>query len=100
MTKYIPYAIAALVALAGIMQGGNAIYSHVYNSGVKSCELAQKDEQIKSLAKSAQHIIDEQAKLQNIEDIIRGDKNNIKIKSPILMRTLVRVRECEGKTSC
>lgn len=100
MLKALPYAVAALVAIAVIVQGANALYSYVYKSGKTSCELAVKQNENIALAKTAQHIIDEQAKLQIIEDAIRGDKDNSKISNPVLIRTFDSVSKCSGKTNC
>ena len=71
-----------------------------YQWGYKSCALRQSDQLNKSLAASAKYIIDQQYQLQIVEDIIGKSTEDSKIKSPILLRTLVRLRECEGKTSC
>lgn len=101
MLKALPYLIAALVAIGAIIQGGNALYSHVKQSGVESCELAGKNKQIETLAKSAQHIIDEQAKLEHIQKIIDGDTDNSKVVNSIVLRTVDSVsNSCAGKTRC
>lgn len=100
MIKYLPYAVAAFVAIAALIQGANALYQYVYKSGKTSCELAQKETENIALARAAQHIIDEQAKLQIIEDVIRGDKDNSKVSNPVLIRTFDSVSKCAGKTNC
>jgi len=92
MLKALPY-LAALLAVGGLIF---TAYQWGYNVALND-DLQKTND---SLAKSAQHIIDEQAKLQSIEDIINKDPDNSRIKSPVLMRTLVRLRECEGKTKC
>ena len=71
-----------------------------YQWGYKTRALSQSEQITKSLADSAKYIIDEQAKQQVIEDVINKDNDTTVIKSPVLMRTLVRVRDCEGKTAC
>lgn len=68
--------------------------------GYNSHALKQSEQTTKQLAISAQHIINEQSKLQSVEDIISSDKEDTSIKSPVLIRTLVRVRECSGKPTC
>lgn len=72
-----------------------------YKWGFNAARLEQSNEINQQLAKAAQHIIDEQAKLQAIEDIISKDDDKSVVKSPVVIRTLVRVRdECSGKTTC
>lgn len=101
MLKALPYLIAALVAIGAIIQGANALYLHVKLSGVESCELARKDRQIETLAKAAQHIVNEQAKLEHIQKIIDGDSDNSKVVNSIVLRTVDSVStSCAGKTSC
>ncbi len=99
MLKALPYLIAGLLAVGMIIQGANALYKHVRKSGVESCELAEKDKRIEALSKQAQFIIDEDRRRQKIEDIILSSPKT-KIKSPVLMRTLVRLPNCAGKTQC
>lgn len=96
MSIILKYGAAALVLL-GILAA--SFYSS-YKWGYNAARLEQAEETNKALAKAAQHIIDEQAKLQIIEDAIRDDKDDTKVKSPVLMRSLVRLRECEGKPKC
>lgn len=71
-----------------------------YQWGFNVARKEQLQETNAELAKSAQHIIDEQSKQQIIEDAIVTDKDNTNIKSPVLMRSLVRVSKCEGKPHC
>jgi len=92
MLKALPY-LAALLAV------GLSFYS-AYKWGYNDARAEQLELTNEALAKSAQHIIDEQAKLQKIEDVIAKDTDTTNIKSPVLMRTLVRLRECEGKSKC
>jgi hypothetical protein len=92
MLKALPYLIA-LVAV------GLSIYS-AYKWGYNDARADNLELTNQALAKSAQHIIDEQSKLQIIEDVINKDPDTSRIKSPVLMRTLVRLRECEGKPKC
>ncbi len=87
------------VALGFILILATSHYS-AYQWGVNATRLEQTELINQALAKSAQHIIDEQAKLQQIEDVISKDTDTSVIKSPVLMRTLVRLRECEGKSKC
>ncbi len=93
MLKALPYLIAGLLAV------GLSFYS-TYKWGYNAARFDQSEITNKALAKSAQHIIDEQTKLQHIEDIINKDTDNSRIKSPVLMRTLVRLHDCEGKPKC
>ena len=93
IAKFGAAALAFLLILA-------ASHYSAYKWGVNAARLEQSQETNKALAKSAQHIIDEQAKLQSIEDIINKDTDNSRVQSPVLMRTLVRLRDCEGKPSC
>jgi hypothetical protein len=92
MLKALPYLIA-LVAV------GLSIYS-AYKWGYNDARADQLELTNEALAKSAQHIIDEQSKLQIIEDVINKDPDTSRIKSPVLMRTLVRLHNCEGKPKC
>lgn len=92
MLKALPY-------LAAFLAVGLSFYS-AYKWGYNVARAEQLELTNEALAKSAQHIIDEQAKLQQIEDVIAKDTDNSVIKSPVLMRTLVRLRECEGKPKC
>ncbi len=91
MLKALPY-------LAAFLAVGLSNFT-AFQWGKNVARLEQSDQINKELAKTAQHIIDEQAKLQSIEDVIRKSPSS-KIKSPVLMRTLVRLHECEGKTAC
>ncbi|MFY7936626.1 MAG: hypothetical protein ACOVOQ_04565 [Flavobacterium sp.] len=92
MLKALPYLMALLAV-------GLSIYS-AYKWGYNDARADNLELTNQALAKSAQHIIDEQSKLQIIEDVINKDKDTTIIKSPVLMRTLVRLRECEGKPKC
>lgn len=92
MLKALPYLIAFLAV-------GLSIYS-AYKWGYNDARADNLELTNQALAKSAQHIIDEQSKLQHIEDIINKDPDTSRIQSPVLMRTLVRLRECEGKSKC
>ena len=92
MLRALPYLIA-LVAV------GLSIYS-AYKWGYNDARADQLELTNEALAKSAQHIIDEQSKLQIIEDVINKDPDTSRIKSPVLMRTLVRLHNCEGKPKC
>lgn len=92
MLKALPY-LAALIVV------GLSFYS-TYKWGYNVARSEQLELTNEALAKSAQHIIDEQTKLQHIEDIINKDTDNSRIKSPVLMRTLVRLHDCEGKPKC
>lgn len=93
ITKYGAAALALLLILA-------ASYYSAYQWGYNDARADQLELTNDALAKSAQHIIDEQAKLQQIEDIITKDTDGTVIKSPVLMRTLKRVSDCSGKTKC
>jgi len=96
MSPILTYGAAALVILGLLAATTYTSYHWGYNAArLEQSELANE-----ALAKSAQHIIDEQAKLQSIEDIINKDTDTTDIKSPVLMRTLVRVQSCSGKTKC
>lgn len=86
------------VALAFILILATSHYS-AYQWGANATRLEQAELINESLAKSAQYIIDEQSKLNHIEDIIRKSPSS-KIVSPVLMRTLNRLPECAGKTQC
>lgn len=92
MLKALPY-LAALIAV------GLSFYS-AYKWGYNVARSEQLELTNEALAKSEQHIIDEQTKLQHIEDIINKDTDTSRVKSPVLMRTLVRLRDCEGKSKC
>ena len=92
MLKALPY-LAALIAV------GLSFYS-AYKWGYNVARSEQLELTNEALAKSAQHIIDEQTKLQHIEDIINKDTDTSRVKSPVLMRTLIRLRDCEGKSKC
>lgn len=92
MLKALPY-LAALIVV------GLSFYS-AYKWGYNVARSEQLELTNEALAKSAQHIIDEQTKLQHIEDIINKDTDTSRVKSPVLMRTLVRLRDCEGKSKC
>jgi len=96
MSPILTYGAAALVIL-GLLAA--TTYTS-YHWGYNAARLEQSELVNEALAKSAQHIIDEQAKLQSIEDIINKDTDTTDIKSPVLMRTLVRVQSCSGKTKC
>lgn len=101
MLKALPYLVAALVAIGAIIQGAKALYNHVHQSGIQSCELAQKNTQIEQLAKSAEHIINEQAKLEIVQRAIDGDTDNSKVVNSVVLRTVDRVStSCAGKTHC
>lgn len=92
MLKALPYVVIVLM-----------IAAHTYSSiqwGILHERNSKLQDTNTSLAKSAKHIIDEQAKLQSIEDTITNDKDNTVIKSPVLMRTLVRLSDCAGKDQC
>lgn len=86
------------VALAFVLILATSHYS-AYRWGLNEARLEQAQEINKQLAKSAQHIIEEQAKLNHIEDIIRKSPSS-KIVSPVLMRTLNRLPDCTGKANC
>lgn len=92
MLKALPY-LAALIVV------GLSFYS-AYKWGYNVARSEQLEITNEALAKSAQHIIDEQTKLQHIEDIINKDTDTSRVKSPVLMRTLIRLRDCEGKSKC
>lgn len=92
MLKALPY-LAALIVV------GLSFYS-TYKWGYNVARSEQLELTNEALAKSAQHIIDEQTKLQHIEDIINKDTDTSRVKSPVLMRTLIRLRDCEGKSKC
>lgn len=97
MPNILTYGAAALVIL-GLLAA--TTYTS-YHWGYNAARLKQSELTAQALAKSAQHIIDEQAKLNQIEDIINKDTDETVIKSPVLMRTLVRVStDCSGKTKC
>lgn len=91
MLKALPYLIA-LVAV------GLSFYS-AYKWGYNVARSEQLQLTNEALAKSAQHIIEEQSKLNKIEDIIRKSPSS-KIVSPVLMRSLNRLPDCSGKTQC
>lgn len=91
MLKALPYLMALLAV-------GLSIYS-AYKWGYNDARADQLELTNEALAKSAQHIIDEQTKLNHIEDIIRKSPSS-KIVSPVLMRTLNRLPDCAGKTQC
>ena len=93
IAKYGAAALALLLILA-------ASHYSAYQWGYNAARLEQANLTNEALAKSAQHIIDEQAKLQSIEDVITKDTDGTVIKSPVLMRTLVRLSDCAGKTKC
>ena len=93
IAKYGAAALALLLILA-------ASYYSAYQWGYNAARLEQANLTNEALAKSAQHIIDEQAKLQSIEDVITKDTDGTVIKSPVLMRTLVRLSDCSGKDQC
>ncbi len=93
MLKALPYLIAGLLAV------GLSFYS-TYKWGYNVARSEQLELTNEALAKSAQYIIDEQTKLQHIEDIINKDTDTSRVKSPVLMRTLIRLRDCEGKSKC
>ena len=86
------------VALAFILILATSHYS-AYQWGANATRLKQTEIINEALAKSAQHIIEEQNKLNHIEDIIRKSPSS-KIVSPVLMRTLNRLPDCAGKTQC
>jgi predicted transcriptional regulator len=90
--KYGAAALAFILILA-------ASHYSAYQWGNNAARLKQSEQTNEALAKSAQHIIDEQSKLNQIEDVIRKSPSS-KIKSPVLMRTLVRLPDCAGKTQC
>jgi len=92
MLKALPYVVIVLLIAALTYSSFQWGVFHERNSALLETNSA--------LAKSAQHIIDEQAKLQTIEDIITKDTDGTVIKSPVLMRTLKRVSDCSGKTQC
>lgn len=92
MLKALPY-LAALIVV------GLSFYS-AYKWGYNVARSEQLELTNEALAKSAQYIIDEQTKLQHIEDIINKDTDTSRVKSPVLMRTLIRLRDCEGKSKC
>ena len=96
MTLIAKYGAAALVLLLILA----ASYYSAYQWGYNAARLEQANLTNEALAKSAQHIIDEQAKLQSIEDVITKDTDGTVIKSPVLMRTLVRLSDCAGKDQC
>lgn len=97
MSIILKYGAAALVLFLSIAA---TVYTS-YQWGFHAARLEQSEQTNQQLAKAAQHIIDEQNKLQIIEDIINKDEDKSVIKSPVLIRTLVRVRdECSGKTTC
>ncbi len=95
MSLIAKYGVAAL--LFSLILAANTFTA--YQWGKDAARLEQTELTNKALAKSAQHIIDEQAKLNHIEDIIRKSPTS-KIKSPVLMRSLVRLPNCSGKTQC
>lgn len=92
IVKYGAAALAFILILA-------ASHYSAYQWGVNATRLEQTELINEALAKSAQHIIEEQAKLNNIEDIIRKSPSN-KIVSPVLMRSLIRLPDCAGKAHC
>lgn len=97
MSIILKYGAAALVLFLSLAA---TVYTS-YKWGFNAARLEQSNEINQQLAKAAQHIIDEQAKLQAIEDIISKDDDKSVVKSPVVIRTLVRVRdECSGKTTC
>lgn len=91
MLKALPYVAIVLMIAANTYSSFQWGVFHEKNSALLATNEA--------LAKSAQHIIDEQSKLNHIEDIIRKSPSS-KIVSPVLMRTLNRLPDCAGKTQC
>ena len=92
MLKALPYVVIVLM-----------IAAHTYSSiqwGILHERNSKLQDTNTSLAKSAQYIIDENAKQQIIEDVINKDTDGTVIKSPVLMRTLKRVSDCSGKDQC
>jgi len=92
MLKALPYVVIVLM-----------IAAHTYSSfqwGVLHERNSKLQDTNTSLAKSAQYIIDENAKQQIIEDVINKDTDGTVIKSPVLMRTLTRLSDCAGKDQC
>lgn len=96
MTLIAKYGAAALTLLLILA----ASYYSAYQWGYNAARLEQANLTNEALAKSAQHIIDEQAKLQIVESIITNSKDKSVLKSPILMRSLVSVSKCAGKEQC
>jgi len=86
------------VALAFVLILATSLFT-AYKWGYNVAQREHQESVIKDLAKSAQHIIEEQAKLNHIEDIIRKSPSS-KIVSPVLMRTLNRLPDCAGKANC
>lgn len=96
MSTTLTYGVAALVILGFLAASTYTSYKWGFNAA----RLEQSQLTTTALAKSAQHIIDEQAKLQIVEDIITNSKDNTVIKSPILMQSLISVSKCSGKPTC
>jgi len=92
IAKYGAAALGFILILA-------ASHYSAYQWGANATQVNQLAKTNEALAKQAQFIIDEQSKLNHIEDIIRKSPSS-KIVSPVLMRTLSRLPDCAGKTQC
>lgn len=97
MSVVTKYGVAALVFFALIAASNYTSYHWGYNAA----RLKQSETTIQALAKSAQHIIDEQSKLEIIHNIIDNDKDDSIVSNPVVLLTVDRVStNCAGKTHC
>ncbi len=87
MQAALPYAIAALVAVAATIWGVNALISHADKGGYSRCVAEVKTNEAEHLAKSVGAINEAFSKVQILEDEL-GDYQDGKA-SPSLERTLL-----------
>jgi len=97
MQAALPYAIAALVAVAATIWGINALISHADKGGYSRCVAEVKTNEAEHLAKSVGAINEAFSKVQILEDEL-GDYQDGKA-SPSLERTLLNHKLRNDKKS-
>lgn len=87
MPQALTYAIAALVAIAVIIQGANALLSRADSGGYNRCMAELKTKEAEHLAKSVGAINEAFSKVQILEDELQNYEDGKA--SPSLERTLI-----------
>lgn len=94
MQAALPYAIAALVAVAATIWGINALISHADKGGYSRCVAEVKTNEAEHLAKSVGAINEAFSKVQILEDELQNYEDGDA--SPSMQRTLNGLRKRHG----
>ncbi len=95
MQAALPYAIAALVAIAATIWGINSLISHADKGGYSRCVAEVKTNEAEHLAKSVGAINEAFSKVQILEDELQDYEDGAA--SPSMQRTLNELRKRHPK---